>query len=167
MACSTRHAFAIAVGSNRRGRHGRPRDEVAAALALLDGLASPIIDSVPLGPSTRTFANAVTLVASDEAPAALLARLKRMERAFGRRSARRWGERVLDLDIVLWTGGTVRSRRLTVPHAAFRARGFVLGPLAAVAPAWRDPHGGLTMRQLHARLTRRRPVPRRSGWSGP
>ena len=161
MRSSTRHVYAIAIGSNRRGRHGDPRAEVAAALDLLGGLASPIVASAPVGPSTRTFANAAVLIASEEAPDALLARLKAIERAFGRRGGRRWGGRVLDLDIVLWSGGTVRARRLTVPHPAFRMRAFVLGPLLAIAPGWPDPVTGLTVRQLHARLTARRPAPTR------
>ncbi len=153
--------YLVALGSNRRGRHGPPRVEVTAALALLGGRASPIVASAPLGPSTRTFANAAALIASDEAPPALLARLKAIERAFGRRSGRRWGPRVIDLDIIAWSGGRWRSATLAIPHPAFRTRAFVLTPACAIAPQWRDPDSRLTMRQLHARLTRARPAPNR------
>jgi 2-amino-4-hydroxy-6-hydroxymethyldihydropteridine diphosphokinase len=155
-----RSTYLVALGSNRVGRHGRPRDEVAAALDLLGGTPSPIVASAPLGPSTRTFANAAVLIDSDETPPELLARLKAIERAFGRRTGRRWGGRVIDLDIVLWSRGRVASRRLTIPHPAFRERAFVLAPAAAIAPAWRDPATGRTLRQFHARLTARRPTPR-------
>lgn len=155
----SRHVYAIAVGSNRRGRHGDPRAEVAAALDALNGLASPIIASAPLGPSIRTFANAVTILATDEAPHTLLARLQAMERAAGRRPGRRWGARVLDLDIVLWSGGAWADAALTIPHIGLRQRLFVLAPLLHVAPQWRDPVTGRTIRQLHARLTRPRPAP--------
>ena len=151
--------YLVTLGSNRRGRHGNPRAEVAAALRLLGGRAAPIVASAPLGPSTRTFANTAVLIESDEAPPALLARLKAIERAAGRRAGRRWGARVLDLDIILWSGGRWRSPTLTIPHPAFRARAFVLEPAAAIAPRWRDPVSGLTVRQLHARLTRARPAP--------
>jgi 2-amino-4-hydroxy-6-hydroxymethyldihydropteridine diphosphokinase len=153
--------YLVALGSNRHGRHGAPRAEVAAALALLGGRASPIMASAPLGPSTRTFANAAAMIVSDETPPALLARLKQIERGFGRRSGRRWGARVIDLDIVAWSGGRWRSATLAIPHPAFRTRAFVLAPLCAIAPRWRDPATGLTMRQLHARLTRTRPAPNR------
>jgi 2-amino-4-hydroxy-6-hydroxymethyldihydropteridine diphosphokinase len=136
---------------------------VRAALALLGGRASPLIRSAPVGPSQRRYANAVTVIDSDETPDALLARLKRLERQLGRRRGRRWGARVIDLDIVLWSGGTWRSPSLLVPHAAFRERRFVLDPLVAVAPGWRDPVTGLTVRQLRTRLTLRRPTPRRAG----
>ncbi|NIJ21929.1 2-amino-4-hydroxy-6-hydroxymethyldihydropteridine diphosphokinase [Sphingomonas naasensis] len=149
-------SYAIALGSNRRGRHGSPEAEIAAALGALGGVVavSPLLRTAPLGPSKRRFANAVALIESDETPPELLARLKAIERAFGRRRGRSWGARVIDLDIVLWSGGTWGEPGLTVPHAAFRARDFVLRPLLAVAPDWRDPVSGLRVRQLAARLGR-------------
>ena len=152
-----RSTYLVALGSNRVGRHGRPQGEVAAALRLLGGQASPIVNSAPLGPSTRTFANAAVLIDTDEVPVDLLARLKRIEQAFGRRTGRRWGARVIDLDIILWSGGRVASRTLTVPHPAFRQRAFVLTPARAIAGAWRDPVTGRRVRHLHTRLTTRRP----------
>ena len=155
-------SYAIAIGANVRGRHGAPRAAVRAALALLGGRASAILDTPPLGPSRRRFANAVAVIDSDEPPDELLTRLKRIERDFGRRAGRRWGARVLDLDIVLWSGGAWAGDALIVPHPAFRERGFVLDPLAALAPGWRDPVTGLTVRHLHARLTRRRAGPSRA-----
>jgi len=144
------YRYAIAIGSNRRGRHGGPRDEVRAAIAALGPAAavSPLIETPPLGPSTRRFANAAVLIDSDEAPPALLARLKRIERDFGRRRGRRWSTRVIDLDIILWSGGCWSSAGLTIPHISFRRRDFVLRPLVAIAPGWRDPVTGRTVRQL-------------------
>jgi 2-amino-4-hydroxy-6-hydroxymethyldihydropteridine diphosphokinase len=120
---------------------------------------SPVIATLPLGPSQRRFANAAVLVETELDPSSLLAALQRTEREFGRRRWRRWGERVLDLDIVLWSEGQVRSPLLTIPHPAFRYRAFVLGPASSIAPGWRDPHSGLSLRQAKARLTRKRPLP--------
>ena len=153
--------YAIGIGSNRRGRHGGPADEVRAAIAAIGGLvaASPVIGSAPLGPSIRRFANAAILIASDETPPVLLARLKAIEAAFGRRRGRRWGARVIDLDILLWSGGLWREPRLTVPHAALSARGFVLGPLARIAPGWRVPPQARSVRQLAHAVDRPRPRP--------
>lgn len=158
--------YLVALGSNRRhGHYGSPRAVVGATLEELAALGtvtkrSRIIDSAPLGPAQRRFANAAALIESELDPDAMLAALKRMEREFGRRSGRRWGDRVLDLDIVLWSGGVWHSASLEVPHPEFRARDFVLSPSCEVSGQWRDPITGLSMRQLHARLTRRRPVPR-------
>ncbi|MEO5939151.1 MAG: 2-amino-4-hydroxy-6-hydroxymethyldihydropteridine diphosphokinase [Sphingomonas sp.] len=153
-------SYVIALGSNRRGRHGGPADEVRAALAAIGGLVavSPMIATAPVGPSSRRFANAAALIDSDESPPDLLAHLKAIESDFGRRPGQRWGERVIDLDIVLWSGGVWADDRLTIPHPAFRIRAFVLGPLVQIVPDWRDPLTGLTVRQLAARLTRRAPV---------
>jgi 2-amino-4-hydroxy-6-hydroxymethyldihydropteridine diphosphokinase len=156
------HLYAVAIGSNRpHGRYGRPTGVVEAAIARLDrefGLfdASPIVLNAAHGGAGRDFANAVALIESNLAPPAMLAGLKRIERDFGRRSGRRWGPRVLDLDVVLWSGGRYRDRRLQVPHAALGERAFVLGPLAAIAPAWRV-HGSTTVRHLAHRLAHRAP----------
>ncbi len=152
-------SYAIAIGSNRRGRHGSPAETVRAAADAIGAERLSRIRSTPaLGPAGRGFANAVTIVTSKLEPPALLAELKQVENAFGRRGGRRWGPRVLDLDIVLWSGGCWEGGGLVVPHPRFRERRFVLEPLAELAPNWRDPIGGGTVRQLLARLGRGRAV---------
>jgi 2-amino-4-hydroxy-6-hydroxymethyldihydropteridine diphosphokinase len=155
------HLYAIAIGSNRRHiRHGRPAGVVEAAIAELDAKfdlfdASPIILNKAVGGAGRDFANAVALVTSELDPPAMLARLKAMEREFGRRPGRRWGERVLDLDLAAWDRGRYRARGLTIPHPRLGERDFVLGPLAAIAPDWRVA-GPLSVRHLLSRLGKRR-----------
>ena len=150
-------SYAIALGSNRRhGRHGGPAGVVDAAIEALRGLGSidavSTVRSTPaLGPAGRSFANAVALLTTELAPDDLLDALHAIERDFGRRGGRRWGPRVLDLDIILWSGGSWGGAP-TVPHPAFRGRLFVLAPLAEIAPAWRDPLSGLSVRQLLFRL---------------
>lgn len=155
MATST---YAIAIGSNRPGRHGGPVAEVQAVIAMLDGVCAvaPIIASAPLGPSIRRYANTVLLLDSALSPPDLLAQLKSIERRFGRRRGRRWGSRVIDLDIILWSEGSWHSPGLCVPHVAFRERSFVLGPLRHLVPRWRDPVTGHTIRQLHQLVDRAR-----------
>ena len=154
------HLYAIAIGSNRpHGRHGRPSGVVEAAISELDrrfGLfdASPILLNPAAGGAGRDFANAVALVEAVESPREMLAALKAIERAFGRRPGKRWGPRVLDLDILAWDGGRLTSRDLTIPHEALERRAFMLQPLAAIAPGWRI-RGALTAEQLAHRLARR------------
>ncbi len=158
--------YLVALGSNRRLRpFGDPRHIVRAAMEELAVLGtvrarSLIIASNPVGPSQRRFANAAVLLESEYDPPAVLAGLQQVEREFGRRRVgQRWRERTLDCDIVLWSGGAFRSPDLRIPHTLFREREFVLGPAAAIAPHWRDPVTGLTLRQLSTRLTRPRAVP--------
>lgn len=161
-----RSTYALAIGSNQRHvRHGPPERVIAKALTKIHSkhvrlLAhSTTIRSRPVGPSQRTFANAAAVVETRLSPLELLARLKRVERNLGRRQrGQRWQARVIDLDIILWSGGLWASPELTVPHTEFRKRAFVLGPLAAIAGDWRDPVTGLSIRQLKARLDRKRPA---------
>ena len=159
---ATKHLYAIAIGSNRpHGRHGRPAGVVEAAIAELDrrfGLfdAAPILLNPAHGGAGRDFANSVALIESDCEPMAMLAELKAIERAFGRRPGKRWGPRVLDLDILAWDGGEVRSRRLTIPHPALERRTFMAVPLSLIAPDWRL-RDGLSARHLAHRLARRPP----------
>jgi len=159
-----RTSYVIALGSNRRhGRHGAPANVLRAALAKLADLGvveavSTIRATPALGPAGRGFANAAAILATDLMPDGLLDALKDIERAFGRRSGQRWGPRVLDLDIILWSEGPWDGPAPTLPHPEFRKRAFVLDPLAEIAPDWRDPITGASVRQLRARLT----APRRA-----
>lgn len=156
------HLYAVAIGSNRRhGRYGRPAGVVEAAIARLDAEfdlfdAAPIILNKAVGGAGRDFANSVALIQSELDPSAMLGCLKKIEREFGRRPGRRWGERVLDLDLASWDGGRYRTRGLTIPHARLASRDFVLGPLAAIAPEWRVA-GPIKVRHLLSRLGKRRP----------
>ncbi|MFL0357636.1 2-amino-4-hydroxy-6-hydroxymethyldihydropteridine diphosphokinase [Erythrobacter sp. GH1-10] len=158
--------YLVALGSNRRHHlYGRPREVVRAAMEELAALGaviarSPVIATAPMGAAQRRFANAAVVIESEYDPLALLAGLKRMEREFGRRPGRRWGDRVLDCDIVLWSGGIWRGGELAIPHPEFRRRDFVLRPATAIAPHWKDPISGLSVAQLNARLTRARTLPR-------
>jgi len=158
--------YLIALGSNRRHhRYGLPQDVVRAATEECAAFGtvsarSPVIATPPMGAARRRFANAALVLESDLSPTALLAALKRTERDFGRRRGQRWGDRVLDLDIVLWSGGAWRSPDLLIPHPAFAQRSFVLTPACAIARHWRAGPNGLTLAHHQARLTRPRPLPR-------
>ena len=150
--------YLIALGSNQRHhRHGPPQAVLRAAIAALaaKGIApeavSPTIASLPLGPSSRRYANSAALIETALPPRALLTRLKQMEGAFGRRGGQRWGSRVLDLDIILWSGGRWHDQHLTIPHRLWRERAFVLQPIIAITPDWRDPVSRLSVRQLAMR----------------
>jgi 2-amino-4-hydroxy-6-hydroxymethyldihydropteridine diphosphokinase len=154
-----RTSYAIALGSNRPSRTGSPAATVRAAAAAIGvELLSPIRLTPALGPAGRSFANAAAIISAEAEPPELLDRLKILERRFGRRAGRAWGPRVLDLDIILWSEGAWEGRGLVVPHPQFRVRRFVLEPLAEIAPDWRDPISGATIRQLLARLRAAKPV---------
>ena len=155
------HFYAIGIGSNRPlSRDMGPRAIAQAAMVALDLppltviARAPIIATRPIGPSMRSYANSAVIVVSPLEPLDMLDRMQELESRFHRRRFRRWGDRTLDLDLLLWSGGPVRSRRLTIPHASLRERAFVLTPLLAIARRWRDPVTGLTVAQLAARLAK-------------
>ena len=154
--------YAIGIGSNRPGQHGRPADTVAAAIARLDGDfglfdASAIVLNPATGGAGRDFANAVAIIESGLEPPAMLAALKGIEHDFGRRPGKRWGPRILDLDILAWSGGSYRARGLSVPHPALAERPFAIGLLASLSPHW-PIEGALNARHLANRLASRRPT---------
>lgn len=155
----------VGLGSNRcHGRHGRPAAVLRAAVRALEaeGLElvkrSRLIETAPLGPSKRRFANAVLKAKWRGDPQQLLRLLQKTERDFGRRRARRWGERVLDLDLLAFGAARLRTPGLEIPHPRLHQRDFVLKPMAEVWPDWRHPRRQLTVRHMVARLARRHPV---------
>lgn len=147
----------VALGSNLGNRAGT----LAAAVASIRGLPrtrliaeTPVEETAPFGPSGQNpYLNQMVAIDTDLQPHDLLDALQGIERAAGRTRDVRWGPRVLDLDIALWSGGNFRSRKLTIPHPRLSSRSFVLQPLAAIAPGWRI--GGLNLRHLAHRLARR------------
>ncbi len=162
---SAPNCYAIALGSNRwHGHHGGPAAIIAAALddlgraGIVVTATSAIFSSPALGPSRRHYANAAALVKTELDPPDLLALLKSIELAFGRRPGQRWGARVLDLDIILWSGGRWSSPTLAIPHMQWRHRRFVTDPLAQIAPDWSDPLDRRTVRHIAYRLRRAQPV---------
>ena len=150
--------YLVGLGSNvRHVRHGAPERVLAAAISRLGKdlaitAVARAIRSDPLGPSRRRYANSAVLVEGTAAPEAMLDLLQAVEHEFGRRRrGQRWGARVLDLDLLMWDGGSWSSNRLTLPHHEMRNRPFVLIPACRIAPHWRDPLSNLTIRQLLAR----------------
>jgi 2-amino-4-hydroxy-6-hydroxymethyldihydropteridine diphosphokinase len=163
------HFYILSLGSNRAISRNLPPAqllrEAAHRIARLGEImaSAPIILTAPLGPSLRRFANSALILRTPLPPKALLARLQQIERELGRKRHRRWGARSMDIDIILWSGGRWNSRTLHIPHREFRGRAFVLSPSLDIAPEWRDPASGLTIRHLHSRLRKARPVARPRG----
>jgi 2-amino-4-hydroxy-6-hydroxymethyldihydropteridine diphosphokinase len=164
----------LALGANLPGRWGTPREALRrvvqelAEVGLRPMAASRIYATTPIGPGRQApYLNAVLILESHIAPAALLRLLKRLERCAGRQrwGGRRfgplWGARCLDIDILDYAGrriGAPSRRRerggLVLPHPELHRRAFVLVPLVEVAPGWRHPVLGVTGRALLARLDR-------------
>jgi 2-amino-4-hydroxy-6-hydroxymethyldihydropteridine diphosphokinase len=125
------------------------------ALAALPGArlraVSPLYRTRPVGVEGQPdFLNAVAALDVPAGPdpqtgaLALLAALKHIEAAVGRRPSERWGPREIDLDLLLFGRHEISATRpdgrwLEVPHPQMRERLFVLQPLADLAPGLRPP----------------------------
>lgn len=142
---------ALSLGSNVA-----PEANLRAAVAALrarfgEVRVSPVYRTLAVGFAGADFLNAAAVIETDLAPAALDAWLHALEDAHGRdRSGPRYGDRRLDIDIVLYDGlvldGPDRPR---IPRDELR-HAFVLRPLAEIAPEMVEPRSGKTLAQLWA-----------------
>jgi 2-amino-4-hydroxy-6-hydroxymethyldihydropteridine diphosphokinase len=103
---------------------------------------------LPGGAARNWFLNGVALLESTLRPEVLLARCVALEEKAGRRRNVHWGDRTLDIDLLVAEGEVVRTDRLELPHPAIASRPFVLGPLLEVWPDVRDPHSGVSYAAL-------------------
>lgn len=150
----------IGLGSNLGDRRAI-LDGAVRALSQTPGLAleavSPYHETAPVGgPSGQgPFLNAAAGVRTTLESAALHERLRTIEADAGRVRKVRWGERTLDLDLLLYDDLVLDTSVLTVPHPRFAVRRFVLSPLSEIATDAVDPMTGQTVRALLANLDRR------------
>lgn len=129
----------IGLGSNLSNKLGDSqailRDAVQALAHYGDVQVSGLYASKPLGPQDQPdFVNAAASLRTTLPPLALLDVLQQLENAAGRVKLRHWGERTLDLDLLLYADQTIESPRLTVPHAGILQRHFVMLPLLDLNP---------------------------------
>ncbi len=145
----------IGLGSNL----AEPAVQVERAIAALAALPqsrllrqSRLYASPPLGPVDQPdYVNAVVEIDTTLEPAALLNALQGIEQQQGRVRTRHWGERVIDLDLLLYAEVQLASEGLTLPHPGIAARAFVLRPLAELAPELMIPGQGVLLDLLAAR----------------
>ena len=162
----------IALGSNRGGEWGCSSSVLIRAVEELDkshGMkvvhSGHLYETAGLGTGQPgVFVNSVIAIECHCGPEVLLRRLKMLEKLAGPRSARRWGPRILDLDILDFNGlirgwrnrgrlndAAIRSQ-LILPHPLLHLRPFVLAPMMDVAPQWRHPVYQRTTRELWQRI---------------
>lgn len=96
---------------------------------------SRVFRTPPWGPVEQNwFLNACVMIETRLSAPDLLARILETEKAFGRVRTTRWGPRTLDIDILLYGDTPVSLENLTIPHPRMTERGFVMVPLADIAP---------------------------------
>jgi 2-amino-4-hydroxy-6-hydroxymethyldihydropteridine diphosphokinase len=151
-------AVYIGLGSNIGRRQANLRAALKALSSLpgyrLVAVSSSYVTS-PVGPRQPDFFNAVAKFMTIRRPEEVLADVKGIERAMGRRPARRWGPRIIDLDVLFYGRTVCAAPQLTLPHPRLHERRFVLEPLAELSPGLVHPLLRTTVRRLRdrARLT--------------
>ena len=124
----------VGLGSNLEDPATQLRRACDALAALPDTqlvAVSSVYESQPMGPSDQPpFLNACAQIATTTGPNDLLTALLAIETTMGRVRKRRWGERCIDLDLLLYGDASLESKRLTLPHPGLYQRDFVLKPLA-------------------------------------
>jgi 2-amino-4-hydroxy-6-hydroxymethyldihydropteridine diphosphokinase len=92
---------------------------------------SSLYKSPPMGPQDQPdYINAVIELKTTLTPHTLLDELQKIEQQHGRIRKRHWGERTLDLDVLIYDELIIDDDRLTVPHPGIAERAFVVYPLA-------------------------------------
>ncbi|RZG74461.1 2-amino-4-hydroxy-6-hydroxymethyldihydropteridine diphosphokinase [Acinetobacter sp. WCHAc060025] len=120
----------VGLGSNLGDSKQILREAVEQLRKLGKVSVSKLYQSPPMGPQDQpNYHNAVVELNTHLAPLDLLDELQRIENESGRVRLRRWGERTLDLDLLLYAEKNIINERLTVPHVGILERDFVVIPL--------------------------------------
>lgn len=128
----------IGLGSNLAD----PEQQILSAIEAIAAIKqttllqqSSLYSSPPMGPQDQPdYINAVVCIDTTLSAHQLLDVLQHIEQEHGRIRQRHWGERTLDLDILVFADKVIEDERLSVPHPGMATRAFVLYPLAEIAP---------------------------------
>ena len=145
----------IGIGSNL----GRREENCLRSIDFLkeEGIVirkrSALYETEPWGVKDQPgFINAAVEIETDKGPQGLLETLKRIEKIMGRTETRRWGPRVIDLDILFYDDLAIDIPDLQIPHPAMHQREFVLRPLSDIAAGKVHPVLQKTVRELLAEV---------------
>jgi 2-amino-4-hydroxy-6-hydroxymethyldihydropteridine diphosphokinase len=152
MASAIAHHVYIGIGSNV----GNKREDFFEAVNRLAKLPdtrvvkeSSLYESEPLGDAKDWYVNGAVEIETKFKPDMLLKKFKNIERAMGRKKVKkRWGARIIDLDILLYDSAVVKKKDLRIPHPEMSTRKFVLIPLSEIAPQVVHPELGVTISEL-------------------
>ena len=148
------HSYMIALGSNLEPRSSYIEDAIFLIGELCGRVVavSSLIETDPIGYADEIFLNGALHLESALAPLSLLEELNAIETSLGRTRNIRWGNRTIDLDIILWQNRskvqTFQHENLQIPHPRALQRDFVMLPLCEIGPDWLWPEREKKVRPL-------------------
>ena len=152
MANAIAHQVYVGIGSNVGNKKENFLEAVDRLAKLPDTKVikeSSLYESEPLGDAKDWYVNGAVQIETKFKPDMLLKKFKNIERAMGRKKVKkRWGARIIDLDILLFDSAVVKKKHLRIPHPEMPTRKFVLIPLSEIAPQVVHPELGVTISEL-------------------
>ena len=149
-----KHVIYIGLGTNlgdRKKNLASARRALSPKVLIIK--VSPIYETKPWGYADQPdFLNQVVKAKTDLEPTDLLAFLKQCEVRLGRTPTFKNGPRQVDLDLLFYDDLIFESDALTIPHPGIVKRGFVLAPMADIAPDFIHPQNGKSIKQLLAEV---------------
>ncbi len=133
------HTYLIALGSNLGDRKYYIEQAIAAIRSQCGKVleVAPFLETSPIGAADQLFINTALTLESTLEPLSLLNILLKIELELGRERKEKWGNRPIDLDIILWRSDAIsqvyESPELSIPHPETLKRDFVLIPAKAIA----------------------------------
>ncbi len=151
------HRVFIGVGSNLGERRSNCREakrrigELPKTRVMKE---SSLYESEPHGDAKTWFANSVLEIETELGATELLKKLHGIEEEMGRKrlKGKKWGSRVMDLDVLLFDMEIVDKRTFKVPHPRLSERRFVLLPLSELAPQLIHPALGISVSEMLAKV---------------
>jgi 2-amino-4-hydroxy-6-hydroxymethyldihydropteridine diphosphokinase len=147
-------AVYLGFGANLGDRYGQIKKSLALVHALPETRItriSSLYETTPVGYTDQgNFLNGACELETLLPPVDLLKSLLAIEDSLGRVRTVRWGPRTIDLDILFYHHLILHQHNLTIPHPAIAERGFVLYPLAEIAPHFIHPEMGYDIAALLA-----------------
>lgn len=147
--------YLIALGSNlgdRRQYLAQAIESIRLRIGRITATAK-FYETEPLGAANQAFLNSALLLESDRKPAEVLTLLLKIEGALGRQRTVHWGNRTIDLDIIMVRDNALgqqlnlKTSSLTIPHPHCLQRSFVLQPACDIAADWLHPNSGQCLAQ--------------------